>query len=91
MGCQVVESSDHASRLHQSVIQEFIVAHWVFQIRSKLSTVQCHVNSLWNLTTWHWAHDVINDVGIFRVRKELGKAGIVSKLCECLKEKVSQI
>ena len=92
MCCQVVESPDYASRLDQSVIQEFIVAHWVVKTRRNLSTAQSIFNNLWNLTTWHWTYEVINKgVGVFRVTKQLGKAGETCKLCDCLNNKFDKL
>ena len=92
MCCQVVESPDHASRLDQSVIQEFIVAHWVVKIRRKSKIIQSIFNNLWNLTTWRWTYEVINKgVGVFRVTKQLGKAGETCKLCDCLQNKFNKL
>ena len=92
MCCQVVESPDHASRLDQSVIQEFIVAHWVVKIRRKSKIIQSILNNLWNLTTWRWTYEVINKgVGVFRVTKQLVKAGETCKLCDCLQNKFNKL
>ena len=91
MSCQAIESPNHASRLHQCVIQEFIVAHWVVKIRRKSKIIQSVLNNLWNLTAWHWAYEVRNNgVGLFRGPKKLGKASEISKLCDCLKKLISQ-
>ena len=92
MSCQAIESPNHASRLHQCVIQELIVARWVVKSQRKSNIVQSILNNLWNLTAWHWAYEVINNgVGFSRAPKELGKAGETCKLCDCLKNKFNKI